>query len=83
MGDHSAPPLAPGSIRVPSGVGRAKMFSCGTKLVLLRTSLPVAASSTYTQPVLPAWTTTFLPPSLVTTGGETASRSQTSCGTVW
>ena len=33
--------------------------------------------------MLPVGTTTFWLPILVTTGGETASRSQTSCGTVW
>jgi len=27
MGDHSTPPLAPGSMRAPSGVGRTHMFS--------------------------------------------------------
>jgi hypothetical protein len=46
IGDHSEPPFAPGSIRVPSGVGSANMFSCGTNASLRRTSLPVAASST-------------------------------------
>ena len=37
--------FAPGSIRVPFSVGNAKMFSCGTKFWLFRTSLPVAAST--------------------------------------
>src|ERR1700730_17322562 len=30
IGDHSTPPLAPGSMRAPSLVGSTHMFSCGT-----------------------------------------------------
>ena len=30
MGDHSTPPLAPGSMRAPAAVGRVHMSSCGT-----------------------------------------------------
>src|SRR5256886_4304529 len=48
-----------------------------------RISLPVAASSTYTNPVFPASTTAFLPPTMAITGGLTASRSHTSWGTSW
>ena len=29
IGDHSTPPLAPGSMRAPLAVGRTHMFSCG------------------------------------------------------
>src|SRR5213083_3524380 len=83
MGDHSSPPFAPGNMRTPLAVGWANMFSCGTNASLLRISFPVPASRTYTQPVLPASTTAFFPPTIAITGGLTASRSHTSCGTSW
>src|SRR2546422_8392756 len=78
MGDHSSPPFAPGNMRTPLAVGWANMFSCGTNASLLRISFPVPASRTYTQPVLPASTTAFVPPTIAITGGLTASRSHTS-----
>src|SRR5881392_531242 len=81
MGDHSSPPFAPGSMNTPSAVGCEHMFFCGTNACERRISLPVAASSTYTKPVLPASTTAFFPPTMAITGGLTASRSHTSCGT--
>src|SRR2546430_6650061 len=74
MGDHSWPPLAPGSMNTPSAVGWVYMLCCGTNACERRISLPVAASSTYTNPVLPASTTAFLPPTMAITGGLTASR---------
>src|SRR5256885_611973 len=83
MGDHSSPPFAPGSMNTPSGVGWLYMFCCGTNAAERRISLPVAASNTYTNPVLPASTTAFFPPTMAMTGGLTASRSHTSCGTSW
>src|SRR5213079_576361 len=83
MGDHSSPPFAPGSMNTPSAVGCEYMFCCGTNACERRISLPVAASSTYTKPVLPASTTAFFPPTIAITGGLTASRSHTSCGTSW
>src|SRR5438105_9629312 len=83
MGDHSSPPFAPGSMNTPSAVGWLYMFCCGTNAAERRISLPVAASSTYTKPVFPASTTAFLPPTIAITGGLTASRSHTSCGTSW
>ena len=46
IGDHSTPPLAPGSIRAPSLVGRTHMFSCGTIASEKRISLPVLRSCT-------------------------------------
>src|SRR6059058_3954634 len=83
MGDHSSPPFAPGSMNTPSAVGWLYMFCCGTNAAERRISLPVAASNTYTKPVLPASTTAFFPPTMAMTGGLTASRSHTSCGTSW
>src|SRR5690349_5742995 len=83
MGDHSSPPFAPGSMNTPSAVGCEYMFCCGTNAAERRISLPVAASSTYTNPVLPASTTAFFPPTMAITGGLVASRSHTSCGTSW
>src|ERR1051325_7279647 len=76
MGDHSSPPFAPGSMNTPSAVGCEYMFCCGTNACERRISLPVAASSTYTKPVLPASTTAFFPATMAITGGLTASRSQ-------
>src|SRR2546426_10615711 len=70
-------------MNTPSAVGCVYMFCCGTNAWERRISLPVAASSTYTKPVFPASTTAFLPPTMAITGGLTASRSHTSCGTSW
>src|SRR5438876_6934221 len=70
-------------MNTPSAVGCVYMFCCGTNAWERRISLPVAASSTYTKPVFPASTTAFLPPTIAITGGLTASRSHTSCGTSW
>src|SRR5258708_33071716 len=86
IGDHSTPPLAPGSMRAPCGVGSVHMFSCGIMASEKRISLPVARSWTYTWPVLPAWitTSTTLPEAsfaCVRMGGLTASRSHTSGAT--
>src|SRR2546422_4630228 len=57
-------------MNAPSGVGWAYRFCCGTNAADLRISLPVAASSTYTNPVLPASTTAFLPPTMAMTRSE-------------
>src|SRR5438128_1367216 len=65
------------------GFERAVTLAGESNAADLRISLPVAASSTYTNPVLPASTTAFLPPTMAMTGGLTASRSHTSCGTSW
>ena len=46
------------------------MFFCSVKFWVLRMSFPVCASSTYIHAVLPAWTTTFRPFNIMTTGGE-------------
>src|SRR5207244_54280 len=58
-------------MNTPSAVGCVYMFCCGTNACERRMSLPVAASSTYTNPVLPASTTAFLPPTIAITGGLT------------
>src|SRR2546428_13077635 len=68
MGDHSWPPFAPGSMNTPSAVGWVYMFCCGTNAAERRISLPVSASSTYTNPVFPASTTAFLPPTMAVNG---------------
>src|SRR3954470_6726000 len=83
IGDHSEPPFAPGSMRTPFAVGGENMFSCGTNAWERRTGVPSVASITYTHPVLPAWPSSLRPLRTKRTGGLTASRSQTSCGTVW
>src|SRR5437762_2079275 len=41
-------------MNTPSAVGWVYMFCCGTNAAERRISLPVAASSTYTNPVFPA-----------------------------
>ena len=48
IGDHSTPPLAPGSIRAPSGVGSVHMFSCGIIASEKRISSQLERSCTYT-----------------------------------
>src|SRR5919108_2634934 len=88
IGDHSTPPLAPGSIRSPSGVGNTHMFSCGIIAWENRISLQLERSCTYTWPVLPPWTRPgIVLPALSFTstriGGLPASRAHTSWGTYW
>ena len=83
MGDHSEPPFAPGSIRVPFGRRQREHVLVRDEVLALPHQLAGGRVDDVEPPGLAGMEHDLLPVSIVTTDGEVASRSQTSCGMVW